>query len=351
MVKMTNSHKYRGFIGTYTKGDSEGIYSFLFDAENGKIEKIKLAAKLENPTYVAISKDNRYLYSIISKGNLGGVAAFSLNSTNGDLQEINQETTEAPNPCHVQLDSKKHYLLAANYHRGTITAYTISQKDGQVNSQPSVIQHQGKTSEQQPHTHYSSFTPDEKFVVVVDLGIDQLLTYKLIDAALQKVSTLELKSGSGPRHLAFHPNGKFAYIMTEYSSEVIVLQYHDANGTFSELQTISTIPADFKDNNQGSAIHISSDGRYLYAGNRGHNSIAVFAVDESTGSLTIVERVSSEGNWPRDFALDPSEKYIIGSNQESENLVIYKRDPESGRLTLLQSDIQLPHPVCIKFLH
>ncbi len=348
---MTNSHKYRGYIGTYTKGNSEGIYTFTFDAENGKVEDIKLAAKLTNPTYVAISKDNRYLYSVASKDNLGGVAAFSLNAASGDLQEINQETTEGPNPCHVQLDSRRQYLLASNYHRGTITAYTLNQENGQVNSQPSVIEHQGKTPEQQPHTHYASFTPDEKFIVVVDLGIDQLLTYVLTDQTLQKVSQLELKPGSGPRHLVFHPSSTFAYIMTEYSSEVIVLQYDHENGTFSELQSISTIPADFTDNNQGSAIHISSDGRYIYAGNRGHNSIAVFAVDETTGSLTFVERVSSKGDWPRDFALDPSEKYIISSNQESENLVIYKRDPESGKLTLMQSDIQIPHPVCIKFLH
>jgi 6-phosphogluconolactonase len=348
---MANSHKYRGYIGTYTKGNSEGIYTFLFDAENGKIDEIKLAAKLDNPTYVAISKDNRYLYSIASNGSQGGVAAFSLNCTTGDLQEINQETTEGPNPCHVQLDSKRQILLASNYHRGTITAYTLNNENGQVNGNPSVMGHKGETPEQQPHTHYASFTPDEKFIVVVDLGIDQLLTYVLTDQTLQKVSQLELEHGSGPRHLVFHPSGKFAYIMTEYSSEVIVLQYDDENGTFSELQSISTIPADFTDNNQGSAIHISSDGRYIYAGNRGHNSIAVFAVDETTGSLTFVERVSSKGDWPRDFALDPSEKYIISSNQESENLVIYKRDPESGKLTLMQSDIQIPHPVCIKFLH
>ena len=348
---MTHLHKYRGFIGTYTKGNSEGIYTFIFDAENGKIDEIKLAAKLENPTYVAISKDNRCLYSIASNGSQGGVAAFLLDSTTRELQLLNQQLTEGPNPCHVQLDSKRQILLASNYHKGTITAYTINKENGQVNGNPSIIQHKGKTPEQQPHTHYATFTPDEKFIVVVDLGIDQLLTYELTDQTLQKVGHLELKQGSGPRHLTFHPNGKFAYIMTEYSSEVIVLQYDDENGTFSEQQSISTIPADFTDNNQGSAIHISSDGRFIYAGNRGHNSIAVFAVDETTGSLTFVERVSSEGDWPRDFALDPSEKYIIGSNQESENLVIYKRNPESGKLTLIQSDIQFPHPVCIKFLH
>ncbi|MBB6443430.1 lactonase family protein [Bacillus benzoevorans] len=348
---MSHIDKYRGFIGTYTKGESEGIYTFLFDAESGQISEVKPAAKLNNPTYLAISKDNNYLYSIVQDGTQGGVAAFSLNSTTGELQLLNQQLTEGPQPCHVQLDSENHYLLAANYHRGTITAYTINAANREVNRQPSVIEHKGKAPVQKPHTHYATFTPDGRFVAVVDLGIDQLLTYEIVEDHLQKVSQLDLTPGSGPRHLDFHPNGKYAYIMTEYSSEVVVLQYHAETGTFTELQSITTIPADFTENNQGSAIHITSDGRYLYAGNRGHNSIAVFAAAETSGRLTFVEHVSSAGDWPRDFALDPTEKYMIGSNQESENIVIYRRDLESGRLSLLQSDIHVPHPICIKFLN
>lgn len=348
---MAATHTYRGFIGTYTKGESEGIYTFLFDAEKGKINEIRLAAKLDNPTYVAISKDNRYLYSIIAEGSHGGVAAFSLNQESGELEKINQQLTEGPNPCHVQLDSRRRYLLASNYHRGTLTAYTINEESGEVNDQPAIIEHQGKTPEQKPHTHYASFTPDERYIVVVELGIDQILTYELVDERLKKVSCLPLPPGSGPRHLTFHPNGKYAYVMTEYSSEVIVLHYDAEKGSFSEKQKVSTIPVDFTENNQGSAIHISSDGRFIYAGNRGHNSIAVFAVDEHSGVLTFVERVTSGGNWPRDFSLDPSETYLIGSNQESGNLVLYKREPENGKLTLLTADIRVPHPVCIKFLH
>lgn len=348
---MTNIHKYRGFIGTYTKGESEGIYTFIFDAESGQISDVKLAAKLDNPTYLAISNDNNYLYSIVRDGSQGGVAAFSLERIHGKLQLLNQQATEGPQPCHVQLDSGRRYLVAANYHRGTITAYTINEENGQVNGNPSVIQHKGNTPEQQPHTHYASFTPDGKYIAVVDLGIDQLLTYEIVDGDLQKVSQLGLKPGSGPRHLTFHPNGQYAYIMTEYSSEAVVLQYHPETGTFTELQSISTIPDDFTENNQGSAVHITSDGRYLYTGNRGHNSLAVFAVDEAGRKLTLVERVSSAGDWPRDFALDPTEKYLIGSNQESGNIVIYQRDQGSGKLSLLQSDIHVPHPICIKFLN
>jgi 6-phosphogluconolactonase len=173
----------------------------------------------------------------------------------------------------------------------------------------------------------------------------------LEDGTLQKVNLLPLKAGSGPRHLAFHPNGKFAYIMTEFSSEVIVLDYNKENKHFTEKQYISTLPEDFTENNQGSAIHVSSDGRFVYAGNRGHNSIAIFEADPVSGELTFVDRVSTEGDWPRDFSLDPTEEFLLASNQESSNLVLYKRDKESGKLTLLQSDVTVPYPVCVKFLH
>ncbi len=159
---------------------------------------------------------------------------------------------------------------------------------------------------------------------------------------------MELRPGSGPRHLEFHPlNPSIAYVMTEFSSEVIVLSYE--NGTFSEIQSISTLPSEFTENNQGSAIHVSSDGKFVYAGNRGHNSIAVFEVNQENGHVQFVELVSTEGDWPRDFALDPTGKFLIASNQNSSNLVLFERNSETGKLTLLQNDIAVPNPVCIKF--
>src|SRR5690606_4242642 len=218
----------------------------------------------------------------------------------------------------------------------------------------SVVAHEGSgphERQEKPHTHFSGFTPDEKYVVAVDLGIDQLITYEIQEEGLKEVTRLSVKPGSGPRHIAFHPNGKHAYIMTELSNEVIALSYDSNNGSFTELQYISTIPGDFTDNSQGSAIHISKDGKFVYVSNRGHNSIAVFQVDETSGNLTLVERVSSGGDWPRDFVFDPTEKFLVGSNQESSNLVLYSRDSDTGKLTLLDSDITVPYPVCVKFLN
>ncbi len=347
--------KFIGYVGTYTKGDSKGVYSFTFDADSAKITDIKAVANLENPTYVNISKDNQFLYAVMKDGEKGGVASFSINNKSGELTPINKQVLAGSSPCHVSLDSNRKYLFSTNYHKGTVESYLLDPATGSITPPVSMMKHEGSgpdPRQEKPHTHFAGVTPDEKYVAVSELGTDCLITYQIgIDGSLTEVSRLPLKGGSGPRHLTFHPNKNLAYIMTEFSSEVIVLNYHPENGHFTEKQYISTLPDDFKENNQGSAIHISSDGRFVYAGNRGHNSIALFSVNEETGELSLIDRISTEGDWPRDFSLDPTEKFIVASNQESNNLVVYARDTETGKLTLLQSDLTVPNPVCVKFLH
>lgn len=194
-------------------------------------------------------------------------------------------------------------------------------------------------------------TPDGKYLVVAELGSDYIITYQVnANGKLEEVFRLEVRSGSGPRHFVFHPDDPaILYVMTEFSSEVIVLTYHNENGSFTEIQTISTIPSDFMENNQGSAIHISDDGRYVYAGNRGHNSIAIFSVDSETKKLKFVGHTSTEGDWPRDFVLDPTGKFLIASNQNTSNLVLFQRNMETGKLNMIRNDIKVPNPVCVKF--
>lgn len=349
---MTTTQLQIGFIGTYTKGDSEGIYSFTLNTSEGKIKDIKAVASLENPTYLTISKDKKYLYSVGKEGNTGGLAAYSI-TDNGELISINNQLSEGSSPCHVSVDSKNRFVFSGNYHKGTAESFVINSEDGSIEPASSIIQHVGSgpdPRQEKPHVHYAGLTPDEKYLAVIDLGTDSLTTYEVSsDGKLTKAHLLPLKAGSGPRHLTFHPNGILAYLMTEFSSEVIVLRYHPENGHFTEVQYISTLPEEFTDNNQGSAIHVSADGRFVYAGNRGHNSIAVFRVEE-TGELSFLEHTSTEGDWPRDFEIDPSGTYIVASNQESSNLVLFARDENTGKLTLLQSDIKVPHPVCVKFL-
>lgn len=350
-----NNSKLFGYIGTYTRGDSEGIYSFMLDTQTATIKEINLVAKLDNPTYLAISRDNKYLYSVIKTGESGGVAAFSINNQTKKLEALNVQVLEGASPCYVSVDKKNSMVVTANYHKGTIESYIVNGEKGTLNPATSVIEHKGsgpnKERQEKAHTHYAGFTPDNKYVVAVDLGIDQLITYKLNRGVLIEVNRLSVKAGSGPRHLVFHPNGRYVYIMTELSSEVIVLTYNVKDGGFKEVQYISTIPKEFNENNQGSAIHISSDGRFVYAANRGYNSITVFSVNQDSGELTFVESICTEGDWPRDFVLDPTGKFLIVINERTSNLVLLSRDEFTGKLKLLQSDVVVPDPVCVKFLN
>jgi len=349
---LSNLEKLTGYVGTYTKGDSEGIYRFILNTKLGKIEHIQLAGKVDNPTYLSITKDNKFIYSVSKIGDLGGVTSFSVEKETGMLQQINDQGSAGSPPCHLSTNTNNTVLLTANYHKGTIEVHPVNTNTGEIQPPSSIATHTGSgpdPRQEKAHTHYSGFTPDEKYFVAVELGIDKIFTYQLVDNQITQMHELSVKAGSGPRHIVFHPTLPLAYVMTEFSSEVLVLKYNANDGSFEEIQALSTLPSDFTVNNQGSAIHISSDGRFVYAGNRGHNSIASFVVD-STGMLTFLEHTHTEGDWPRDFSLDPTETYLIASNQESSNLVLFARDKETGKLHLLQSDITVPDPVCVKFL-
>ncbi|MBP1931077.1 lactonase family protein [Ammoniphilus resinae] len=342
--------KYIGYVGTYTKGESEGIYSFTLDTKKAIISELKVAATLDNPTYLHVGQNN--LYSVVKEGESGGVASFSVDRKSGELTPLNRQVTPGSPPCHLSADVQNQFLFSANYHKGTVESYLI--KDGQIQPRADVAHHEGSgpdPRQEKPHTHFAALTPDEKFLVVAELGSDQLNTYQVgEDGKLTSVHRLAVRPGSGPRHLAFHPNEKYAYLLTELSSEIIALHYKAEDGKFVPFQILSAIPDDFQENNQASAIHMSKDGQFLYTANRGHNSIAVFRVHPETGELQWLEHVSTEGDWPRDFALDPSEKFIVASNQNSNNLVLFARDSETGKLTRLHSDVSVPDPVCVKFL-
>ncbi|MEM5021321.1 6-phosphogluconolactonase [Bacillus subtilis] len=345
--------KYIGYVGTYTKGGSEGIYSFELDTEKKALSEPKLAAKLGNPTYVAPNKNNTILYSIEKADGQGGVAAYQIDKNSGGLTFLNHQLINGPSPCHVSVDDQNQFVLTANYHSGKVHVFPV-QEDGSLQSPVSEADHTGKgphERQEKPHTHYAGFTPEHNYVVAVDLGIDKLYTYKLKDGVLTESGSHSFAPGAGPRHIAFHPKEKYAYVMTELSNEVIALEYNPTAGEFREIQVVSAIPDDFTDNSQGSAIHVTQDGRFVYVANRGHDSIAVFEVNQYSGELAFVERVSTEGNWPRDFVFDPTEGFLVASNEETGNLVLFERDKETGRLTLLPSTVSVPYPVCVKFLH
>jgi 6-phosphogluconolactonase len=349
-MNMENS-KLKAYVGTYTFGESQGIYSFTLDTILGKIENIKLEAKLDNPTYLAITSDNKYLYSVLKVGAAGGVSTFEI--TAEGLQFINNQLAEGSSPCHLSLDKANKYLYSANYHKGETSAYPITAEGG-ISEASALVVHEGsgpnKTRQEKPHAHYSALTPDEKYLCVVDLGIDKLLVYTVNNGKLAKHKELSLRPGCGPRHMAFHPNKKFAYILTELSSEVVVLEYNQAEGSFNILQYISALPDAFKEESSGSAIHLSLDGKFVYAANRGHDSIAAFSVDNSSGKLTPVAHTPTEGLAPRDFTIAPGGNYLIAANQDSSNIVPFSIDKPTGKLTRVSDTVTIPNPVCIKFL-
>ncbi|MDD9150102.1 lactonase family protein [Sporolactobacillus sp. CQH2019] len=344
---------YRGFAGTYTNGDSEGIYSFILDTDRQMLDRTELAARLDNPTYLTFSEDDRRLYSVIKKDGSGGVAAFAV-TPEGRLRILDEQISKGAPPCYVGADRENHHLLSANYHKGTVAVYPIGENRG-AGPASDVVHHQGsgadRSRQEGPHVHFADYTPDGRFVVAIDLGTDTLTTYQEAKGKLIRQDVLAFKPGTGPRHLAFHPKAPFAYVMSEISSEVIVLRFDAASGHFSVLQTIRALPAAFRGHNQGSAIRIPADGRFVYVSNRGDNSIVLFGADKESGTLTLLDRVSTGGEWPRDFALDPSERFLIAANQNTGSLVLFTRDPETGRLAATGSKLAVPDPVCVKFLH
>ncbi|MCO7176360.1 lactonase family protein [Sporolactobacillus kofuensis] len=345
--------QYRAYIGTYTKGKSEGIYSFVLDTARKQLTALEAVAQLGNPTYLAVSEDNHYLHAVEKKGALGGVVSFAIGES-GKLVRLNEQLAEGASPCYVSVNRSNGCVLTANYHKGTADNYPVTNENG-VQAVAGVVQHKGSGTDpdrqEGPHVHYADFTPDERFAVTVDLGIDELTTYSLSKGKWIVQHTLNLKPGTGPRHLAYHPFASFAYVMSELSSEVIALQFDAKSGSFSVIQTLSALPADYSGHNQGSAIKVSADGRFVYVSNRGHNSLAVFHVDSRSGKLTLVHHVGTKGDWPRDFELDPSGKFLVVANQNSGDLVLFERDAESGLLSMLDSKLNVPDPVCIKFLH
>lgn len=341
---------YIGYAGTYTRKTSKGIYRFALDPKARKLTAVKAVAEVGSPTYLTISEDNRYLFSIGQDGELGGVQAYKINGEAGELVKLDEQLTEGKPPCHLSFHQDK--LVTGNYHKGEVGLYSFTAKE--TLEADSFIQHTGSgphERQEKSHVHYAGFTPDRNYVIVCDLGTDELVTYRIDNNNLVRHETLKVKSASGPRHIEFHPNGKTAYVLTELSSEVIVFDYDTENGSFSEKQTILAKPADFAETNDASAIHISSDGKFLYTGNRGHNSIALFQIDQKTDKLSFIEFTATGGEWPRDFVLDPTESFIIAANQHSGNLVLFERDQQTGKLTQLDSVVEVPEVVCVKFLN
>jgi 6-phosphogluconolactonase len=342
------------YAGTYTSGASKGIYAFHFDDSTGKLTILGLAVEMPNPSFLAMNPNGRFLYAA-NEETAGSVSAFSIDAAKGTLKLLNRVSSRGAGPCHVALDKTGRWLFVANYNSGSVAAFPVHE-GGTLGEASAFVQHSGSSvnpqRQQGQHAHSVNVSPDNRFVLVADLGLDEILTYR-IDAAkgLDSAKPLltKMAPGSGPRHMAFGPDGRFAYAINEMLATVTVFQYDTASGSLREAQTISTLPAGFKGANSSAEIAVHPSGKFVYASNRGHDSITIFRVDAAKGVLIAAGYASTGGKTPRNFAIDPSGKFLLAANQDSGNIVVFRIDQSTGGLTLAGLDVNVPSPVSIVF--
>jgi len=356
--------KYLFYVGTYTEegSKSKGIYAYRFDADTGEIAELGLAAETTNPSFVALHPNGRFLYAVNEVGNYrgpdsGGVSAFSIDRATGKLTFLNEVASRGADPCYITVDKTGKYVLVANYTGGSLAVFPVLE-DGTLGEASAFIQHSGHGAnpkrQEKAHAHSIDLSPDNRLAMVDDLGLDELLVYKF-DSSKGSLTPnsppfVKLDAGAGPRHLALSPSGKFAYVVAEMQSTVTVLSNDSDSGTPHRLQTISTLPKSFTGQNDDAEIQMYPSGKFLYASNRGSDTIAVFAVDSSKGTLTPIEYTPTQGKIPRSFGIDPTGKFLFAENQKSDNVVVFGIDAKTGHLTPTGKVLDVGSPVCVKFL-
>ncbi len=352
---------YLVYIGTYTVRKSKGVYAYRFDARTGQLASLGLAAETISPSFLAVDPRRRFLYAVNEvsnyEGKNGGVSAFAIDHQAAKLTWLNEVSSRGADPCYVSLDKTGKHVLVANYTGGSVAVFPVLE-DGRLGDASAFVQHRGSSVNRErqegPHAHSIEMSPDNRFAIAADLGLDELLVYRFGPAngtlAANNPPFARVSPGSGPRHFAFHPSGRFIYAVSEMGSMVTAFSYDAKGGVLHDLQTVSTLPTGFAGNNDDAEIEVHPSGRFVYASNRGHDSIAVFAIDGGKGTLTRVDDVPTRGKTPRNFAIDPTGSYLFAANQDSDNIVIFRIDPRTGRLTPTGQVLEVPTPVCVKFV-
>jgi 6-phosphogluconolactonase len=350
------------YLGTYTGEKSKGIYVAQFDPVTGKLSAPRLAAETKNPTFLAMDPQRHWLYAVnevsdFGKSGAGAVSAFSVDPKTGDLMLLNQQPSGGAGPCHLAVAANGECVLAANYGSGSVAVLPLG-TDGRL-GEPSVsIQHHGSSvnphRQEGPHAHFITWDPANRLVFTCDLGLDKVLIYKL-DPGLRTLSPNDppffaVKPGSGPRHLAFHPSGHQVYVLNEMSSTLTVCSYDAQRGELKEIQTVTTLPESFKGASTCAEVAVHPSGKFVYASNRGNDSIAVFAMEPTTGRVKLVQHQSTRGKTPRHFALDPTSKWLLAENQDSDSVVIFSVDASTGQLAPSGVSETVGSPVCAVFV-
>jgi 6-phosphogluconolactonase len=377
VAKDSPKRKYLLFVGTYTEKESKGIYAYRFDAASSEVTPLGIAAETSNPSFLAIDPSHRFLYAVnevqkYKDASNGVVSAFAIagqkdagqkndgqkgDRQTGKLQLLNAVASGGADPCYLSFDKTGKYALVANYTGGSVAVFPV-QSDGHIGESSAFVQHVGSSVNRErqegPHAHWIETTPDNRFAIAVDLGLDELLVYRF-DAKTGSLTPnsppyAKLDPGAGPRHLAFHPNGKFIYVVNESQSSITAFAYDASRGTLHNLNTVSTLPKNFSGSNDAAEIKIHSSGKFLFASNRGHDTIAVFSIDSKAGALTLADYFPTQGKTPRNFEIDPTGKFLFVANQDTNNIAVFQIDSDSGRLTFTKQTLQVPSPVCLKFM-
>jgi 6-phosphogluconolactonase len=357
-----NETGLRVIVGTYTEpqqSTSEGVYVYRMDPGTGKLTFENVIQGLINPSYLAVHPQTGNLYVVHEKESFegnpgGGVIALSRHPEAGEYSLLSKQSSGGVDPCYISIDHTGRYTLVANYSSGSIAMLPIL-SDGSIGPASHIVQHAGTsihpTRQDGPHAHCILPDPANRFAVALDLGIDKLKIYRIDAEAGQLHEHAEVKvtESSGPRHLVFHPNGRFAYVVCELNSTLIGFRYETETGAFEEIQSVRTLPRGYEGQNLPADVHITPDGKFLYASNRKNESIAIFSIDENTGQLTVQDHIPCGGREPRGFAIDPSGKFMLVANQNSNNIVTFLIDPARGQISRTGDEVEVPMPVCIKF--
>ena len=370
-------HDYWVYLGTFTGQNSKGIYVSRMNAE-GQLTPPQLAAENDRPVFLVADKQNRFLYAANETSSFqgtkaGSVSAFAIDAKTGKLKALNQESAKAPGPDHIDVDATGRMVMVANYDGSSVTSFPIK-RDGSVGPAASFIQQTGHSVNPQrqaaPHAHSITVDPGNHFALVCDLGLDQILEFKIDprDGTLTPQETIlpldidptdrgrspftSVKPGSGPRHLAFSPDGKFAYMISEIACTMTAFSFNPKYGELAELQTISTLPpgTEVQSNYTAAEVVVHPSGKFLYGSTRGLDSLVVYRIDQSTGKLDLVQNVPSGGKVPRNFNIDPSGRFLLSANQDSANVTVFRIDAETGKLTSTGNQVSLEKPVCVVFV-
>jgi len=348
------------YVGTYSGKEQQGIRVFRLDAQTGALTPLGGASGVGNPSFVALHPNGHFLFAVGEVGNFdakggGAVASFATNPETGALKMLNQQSSGGNGPCHLSVDPAGKNVLVANYGGGSIACLPITQ-NGWLHHATAFVQHTGssvnKERQGEPHAHSINTDAAGRFVVSADLGLDKLLVYRL-DAEKGKLTpndppSASVHAGAGPRHVAFHPKGRFVYAVNELDSTVTAFGFEKNRGTLTEIQTLSTLPASgATGSNYPAEILAHPSGKFIYASNRGHDSLAIYATDDATGKLRLVGHQATGGKTPRGFGISPAGDFLIAANQETNTLIVFRVDQTTGRLTQTGPAVEVPHPVCV----